>query len=85
MVRLQNLIKALRLMARRPRFTETWLITARRQIDNYLRSEVVPRSSLEALRDAIKIEANARRPGEVVFWDGVREYVASRLNQLAEP
>jgi hypothetical protein len=81
MDRFQSLIAALRMLAKQTKPLHERLITAERQIVDYLGSLVrfAAQSGLRRLREVARNEA--KRPGESDFWISVKEYIESKLSE----
>jgi hypothetical protein len=79
MDRLKTCIESLRLLASQPASESNWIPLAEQRVDEYLRSGVAPRPSLERLGNAV---SNASHPSEEPFWTIVREYVGSCLSKF---
>jgi hypothetical protein len=85
MDRFQSLIAALRTLAKQTNPVHERLVTAERQIVDYLGAEVgsAAQSGLRRLREVARNEADEakKRPGESDFWISVREYIESKLSE----
>jgi hypothetical protein len=85
MDRFQSLIAALRMLARQTNPVHERLVTAERQMVDYLGSVVgsAAQSGLRRLREVARNEAAEakERPGESDFWTSVREYIESKLSE----
>jgi hypothetical protein len=85
MDRFQSLIAALRMLAKQPNPVHERLITAERQIVDYLGSVAgsAAQSGLRRLREVARNQADEarNRPGESGFWISVKEYIESKLSE----
>jgi hypothetical protein len=82
MDRFQSLIAALRMLAKQTNPVHERLITAERQIVDYLSTLVgfAAQSGLRRLREFARNETKAW-PSESDFWISVREYIESKLSE----
>jgi hypothetical protein len=85
MDRFQSLIAALRMLAKQTNPVHERLVTAERQIVDYLGTVVgsAAQSGLRRLREVARNEADEakKRPSESDFWISVREYIESKLSE----
>ena len=85
MDRFQSLIAVLRTLAKQANPVHERLVTAERQMVDYLGAEVgsAAQSGLRRLREVARNEADEakKRPGESDFWISVREYIESKLSE----
>jgi len=80
MDRFPSLIAALRMLAKQTNPLHERLLTAERQIVDYVGTlgGFAAQSGLRRLREVARNEA--KRPGESDFWISVREYIESKLS-----
>jgi hypothetical protein len=85
MDRSQSLIAALRMLAKQTNPLYERLLTAERQIVDYLSTVdgTATQSELKRLREVARTEANAAKkgPSETDFWISVKEYIDSKLSE----
>jgi hypothetical protein len=84
MDRFQSLIAALRMLAKQTNTLHERLLTAERQIVDYLSTDgTVTQSELRRLREVARTAANEvkKRPRENDFWISVKEYIGSKLSE----
>lgn len=78
--RLQNLIKALYVLAQRRDDLNVRVDTATLEIDDYLARSTDEDGDLERVRKAVRTGAEMaeeQRPNQVTFWITVQEYLGS--------
>jgi hypothetical protein len=85
MDRSQSLIAALRMLAKQTNPLYERLLTAERQIVDYLSTMdgTATQSELKRLREVARTEANEakKRLSETDFWISVKEYIESKLSE----
>jgi len=85
MDRFQSLIAALRMLAKQTNAVHERLVTAERQMVDYLGSVAgsAAQSGLRRLREVARNEADEakERPSESDFWISVKEYIESKLSE----
>jgi len=83
MDQLQSLIAALRMLAKQTNPLYERLLTAERQIVDYISTVdgTATQSELRRLREVARTEANEakKQPSETDFWISVKEYIDSKL------
>ena len=84
MDRFQSLIAALRMLAKQTSRLYERLLTAERQIVDYISAVdgTAMQSQLRRLREVARTEANEakKQPNETDFWISVKEYIDSKLS-----